>query len=423
MCYSTYILHFFSLAETEVPTVDRIAHNSSGSNLEKVYEDENDIQPQLQIMLQANFYRQFLVTWVETDIHNIIRWYINGVLLVFGLLSNLFCLIVLQTGNLKKSSSRWSLSVFNAVDLSIIGFVLFPKYVADVTGFYHDQSAYCKINNYLQYLLLFLSPWMAVFVTLERVFVIQYPLKARNFTTSIKIAIMNGIFLFWALVFIFVPVLYEKPVYHGNREAEEPIFNLHILAKLKMISLCTSDATNSPLFQIQPLILPIFHFFIPFIVLLIGNCVILHELRSGTKKLANMLRLGQMLEERLKQERAVTIRVFTAGITFLILMIPGSSYSLLMRYAQGSLNNFIKDHFSLQRQMFFMVLDDICQSCYFLNSSINFVIYIVSGKEFRKQSVVVLVSVFNKLTQLCRKPPQEPTSSAAVIQRTDASAL
>jgi len=386
-----------------------MVHERIGRNIlaEEFSVDFNGLHPASQVFIMSEIIKSRVPRWKEAQAFNIVRLYINGFLLVFGFLSNLFCLILLQTGKLKSNRGRVVLTALTLVAVLFILCVLLPVYIGHVSGyFWMDGLVNCKIYSYLQGFFLFLIPWLTVFVTLERAFAVRFPFKVQLLTNRRRLIALICLFLILAGLCLYVPIITKISDIEGYGD-DSTVFNMYVIHRLGYISRCAIQTTESQMANslIQPIIVPVFNFALPLSLILVGNIIILYEIKTGANKLLAHINDDVKLKktkERLQRERAVTVTVLIAGSTFLVLMVPGTVYNIILRFFPDEFHAWISGYVSFRKQILLQLLQEITWTCYYLNSCMNFIIYLLIGSEFRGQCM----TVFRMLMRCNRQSPR-----------------
>ena len=170
-------------------------------------------------------------------------------------------------------------------------------------------------------------------------------------------------------------------------------------------------AVEYPYLQIYSWLSSVLNFFLPFLLLLTMNSVIIHTLRQQAKWSATMSAgqnqgQGQTEGHSLKMrqtEKQVTVTLLLVTFTFLVLMTPPGSILIYV-----NVYDFSKSPQSLAG---FRLFGSIAHKTYFTNSGINFFLYVISGRKFRSDLV-------NLLTCKRRKLDSTPLLSADTARNT-----
>ena len=151
----------------------------------------------------------------------------------------------------------------------------------------------------------------------------------------------------------------------------------------------------------------ILSYFLPFVILLIMNSVIIHTLNKRMKSMKITKRRGGQLEGQGQSEgqsgktKTSEIQVFVILllVTFAFLILNSPPY---MYYLYAQLVDYKKSPYHFAAYYLFF---SVSQKSRYTNYAINFYLYVMSGQKFRTDLVILLKSMFGCLT--CKKPVNE----------------
>lgn len=133
------------------------------------------------------------------------KWIITGILitfLIFGLIGNTLSATIMFRRSRRGLSSYFYLGLLAIIDICILytGCLL---YMLEVTFNYHPQlysTFRCRLAFYLQHLFTYMSAWLIVAVTFERLMVVRFPFQSiRLSRMHVAYGISIAIFLFFSL--------------------------------------------------------------------------------------------------------------------------------------------------------------------------------------------------------------------------------
>ena len=122
--------------------------------------------------------------------HQTINFYLTGMLMLIGLITNILIIIVMRDNAFKKTPLSVyfiSLAVFDTITLFLAGTVQILKYSIGVN--YFTNTVLCFTCGYLLNVAQFGSSWTMVCIALERFLVVKFPLKAKQLTSKRKASI------------------------------------------------------------------------------------------------------------------------------------------------------------------------------------------------------------------------------------------
>ena len=223
-----------------------------------------------------------------------------------------------------------------------------------------DQFHHCAVIIAITLAAVLCSTLLIVTMTFERLYSIIMPHRAASFNTVKRArAIILSIIVF--------SIIFNVP---------------HLFTSTNFGQLCVSfgsgsERTGVKIYYWLTFIIPVF---IPFILLLAMNSVIIHTLRTrfnfSTKTLADQ---GQSKITKTQQsDQQIFILLLLVTFTFLILNTPVNVMIFYINYVKGN-----TPYYHAGVHLFYHV----AEKAYFTNHAINFILYVLSGQKFRKDLV------------------------------------
>ena len=329
----------------------------------------------------------------------------------------------LQDDFFLKNISDWCLVLFQKLMFRCIitQFIMqyFPKWLKDLKNFNRGRTCFSGCKNFLldQHLSTLPSTfwhcsiWVAISsfsnlcstlfllsMTFERFYSIIRPHKAVLLNTVKRAKITITCVLVFCVLFN-VPHLFTT-TQRGR--------NCHPIGK----------AVEYPHLQIYSWLTSVLNFFLPFLLLLMMNSVIIHTLRqqakwSKTMSMSVVQNQGQGQTEghsvKMRQtEKQVTVTLLLVTFTFLVLMTPSGSILIYV-----NVYDFSKSPQSLAA---FRLLGSLAHKTYFTISGINFFLYVISGQKFRSDLVNLLTCKRRKLDS--NSAPSADTTRNTALSKT-----
>ncbi|KAJ9600366.1 hypothetical protein L9F63_009336, partial [Diploptera punctata] len=150
-------------------------------------------------------------------IEGVERYYI-AILILLGTIGNCISVLVFFTTKLRKLSSSFYLA---ALAISDTGFLiaLFMAWLNSfgVPLFY--ITGLCKMNTYLQYVCSFLSAWLVVAFTVERFIAVRYPLRRPSMCTVARAKLVLASLTLLALGLYIPSIQVAKMEIHNDKPA------------------------------------------------------------------------------------------------------------------------------------------------------------------------------------------------------------
>ena len=147
-------------------------------------------------------------------------------------------------------------------DIGVLLLKLLNQYIGDVSGFYpKDIELPCRILSYLGNVMMYMSAWLVVLVSIERVVAVKFPFKVKQLTQRHRIIPVLATFVVILLSNVYYVVHVRITRYDGTNPE---IIPNEIMNNLKLSSLCQTQ-TAASIFRItEPIIYPTsiwaFHF-------------------------------------------------------------------------------------------------------------------------------------------------------------------
>ncbi|XP_065650216.1 proteinase-activated receptor 1-like [Hydra vulgaris] len=308
-----------------------------------------------------------------TGINHIYTIYIGVIFSIFGLLGNLVSIAVWKRINRKRCNDRKSAGVYlitlNVTDSCLLVLFLSTEALQElmpslIHGSYHGSYTffYTHVGIPLFYWFFCTSVWIVVFLTLNRFIAVLFPLRSKRLNSLTNTYIIISVLFFLSLV-LNIPRFYNYQISFISNSSVHEMFNQ---TQIKSF--------HSYEFGVQCMFL----LFSPFLIISVLNSLIILKLcqKTGVGERSKRLLLSQ--------EKKTTLILMTVSISFLIfLMWQCASQCFWIIELESNDSNDSKTY-DLFHQ--FGILGIV------INSSNNFILYCVSGMEFRKE----LYAIFKK---------------------------
>ncbi|XP_069114762.1 probable G-protein coupled receptor 139 [Argopecten irradians] len=326
-------------------------------------------------------------------VHKVLLLYVPPIMVLVGTIGNILSFTVFRT-NTGKVSTYTYLSALAIMDLLVLYIGLLRLWIAQLSDFdIKDQANWtCKVVAFLGYVCSDSSVWLIVAVTVERYIAVCFPLKASNLCRMRK-----------ARYIVFVPILalclvnfhflWTVQLRFDESNTTNPVYICDAGPKF-------SDLVNEVWVWVDAGI----YSFVPFVILLILNGRIIQKVcvaKNERKQLITADRNG-CSNIRSKHSgtgevsRKLTMMLLMVSFTFLLTTLP-MNIILIMTKSWNEQNQ--------QQRADFYLAKTVSELLMYLNHTINFFLYCISGRKFRRQI----------LSLLCREVPNhnEDTTLAA----------
>ncbi|KAL8582770.1 hypothetical protein ACOMHN_021882 [Nucella lapillus] len=345
-------------------------------------------------MLQS--YESILMEIPEYRLLKALMLYVPPILIVVGTLGNVFSFIILRRRAMAKVSSYLYLASLAVADSLVLYIGLLRLWMGEVTGtdFHYATDWLCKLTISFGYMASDLSVWLIIAVTVERYIVVCFPLKASTMinTTRAKKVIAFLVLLMFTinLHFFWTVEIVERPVDGRN------------------VGNCEAAPFHQPLVNgVWPWVDACIYSFVPFIVILVLNILIIYEVVDARRQRQHMqntpthhhhhhlhhstrVRQGDLCSVTRTTRRSggpcegtkLTIMLLTVSFTFLLTTLP-MNVSLIV-------TAFWRHQHSLRHTTQLKLASTVAELLMYINHSINFFLYCATGHKFRQQIVLLL---------------------------------
>ncbi|CAH1709930.1 unnamed protein product [Aphis gossypii] len=288
-----------------------------------------------------------------------------------GSLGNFFSVMVFFGTKLRNQSSSYYLSSLAISDTLFLLIQLMPMLSkTGISGLYH-MPGFCQFFVYLTQICSFISVWLVVVFTSERFIAVRYPLHRSVICTVYRAKIVLCILITFALI-VHIPYLVistpNSTVLENNSTTTECSLNFSWYELYKWLNY--ADV--------------IMNMLIPFFLIVIFNSMIC----QSVCRLARIRRTMTLHPSRRRQSTSqnsqhtsqikVTEMLLVVSTVFLCLNLPSYVFRVWMVWDNTSTK--------------YKTIQVIANQMYNTHFGINFVLYCVSGQNFRR----ALVELWNK---------------------------
>ncbi|XP_014479693.1 PREDICTED: FMRFamide receptor-like [Dinoponera quadriceps] len=327
------------------------------------------------------------------------RFIIYGVLTnligVFGILGNTVSMIVLSRPQMKSSINFLLIGLASSDNMLIITAIL----IFGLTGI--DTCGITLFYNYSTFVLpkifklVFLlictariaTVYLTLAVTVERYIAVCHPLKARSFCTYGRARMA-------VLVITVFSFLYNLPKFWEVELHEQIHWKYNITVYCMSVSELRKNAYYVHLY-INWLYLIVYSLF-PFVSLVIFNTAIYRRVKQANKDL-------KKLSHQQRSEIRLATMLLCVVIVFLICNILPLISNIFETFVEGGPPSL------MVRFGHFLV---------FVNSSINFIIYIILGETFKKTFLKIFLSCWRQKQKFRQDSIESQTTNVSIVSST-----
>lgn len=296
-----------------------------------------------------------------SDIIGNIILYVSPVLLVLGLVGNMFAFIVLYKYS-RQYHAYHLLYVLSVMDIILLLSGLFRLWIKEVIGLdLADISPYsCKILVFFGFFSSHCSVWIVSFLSIERALIVSLPLKSMYLINERRSKIVVSI-----LITIF------------------GLLNFHLLFTMGIPgqSCGPLPASENFITNIWPWIDALIYSCLPFLIILISNISTVISLSVARRKRDGMTAfLPKKDAGLLNREYFLTFMLLSLTFSFFVMLLPVNTMIIMVAFWN-------KVNHSLRETAIFQLAKIIVEMLMYSNHAINFLLYFWTGSEFRQQFV------------------------------------
>ena len=306
---------------------------------------------------------------------------------VIGMSGNILTLVVLLSSRSFRATAFGMLLMFLSVsDMGVLNTGHIRHCILGLTWdrvWIRDLCQWCcKIQTYLTYVFVQLSPWTLCLVTLERALAVTCPMKTAYLCTK------RRMFGAWLAVFVIVTSLNLVLIKKMDIVSDQVIVDLNMTTQsprtgeFVTTGINDNDTVQVPdpyckfvsgdffMSRVMPIIYSLLAFIIPGVVMLTLNIILYRGIRQALKTRAS-IRSGHENDNNASNRLNSDTRMLVGiSVLFILTNLPVSVHYVYFHYWVGDGD--------LKRAIYSVVL-----IISYINNAFNFVIYCFRGRKFR----------------------------------------
>lgn len=308
--------------------------------------------------------------------------YMGPVIFFIGLIGNVLILAVMSTKRMRGTSTSDYLIIMAVADLLTITIGIIPDWL-EAMGIFVLQAwnpAMCKIYKFVNYAVGDTATWIRVLFTLDRFMAICFPMKktdcclawrAKYYCLGAALAaIAKNMHVFWT-----------RGAQYQTQTVYEYVDCVQVPTNMTTTSLVTNCGYPTPEYQyfetyVRPWIVFALVNFIPFCIILVCNIFIVRAMISMTRMRKEQRLPTKSSDWQLFQTTAMCLG---ASFTFLICITP--TMVLLIGKPYWTMNG---------PNTVYEIAKTVSNQLLYLNNSVNFFLYCITGKKFRETLGLIL---------------------------------
>lgn len=315
---------------------------------------------------------------------------------VFGTFGNFVTALVIFR-NCQKMTSTSVLLLALAVSDTVFLYTsplrnwILTNWGTDIRGF---SDVGCKLAIFVVYSSYQVSSWYLVVLTIERLLCISIPHKVKLYFNPKKATV---------IVVIITTIICTQNSHllygYGNSPLERFQGREH----------CYVAKENYATFHnyYMQWIHFIIGFMTPCLIIVVGNSVIIYKLRTSMtfnrRSSHKRQSVDQVTSRMAKRRKSVTVMLVVLNVIFFVSQTPLTIFLVCESFLKRDVNHYACVDFQeyLSRKARFQFTEAVVHNLGYLNASVNFLLYVVSGTKFRQDVMALL---------LCRARAHRPFS-------------
>ena len=348
----TMLTAVLKLLEQETHTVPHTIANSNHS------EQENST-----VVLQTAVISDGL------DVISFLKLYFVPILLFVGTLGNIMSFVVFSRTALRKSATAFYFRVLAVADTLALNVGLWPNWMRDAFDIhiYPITDVSCRIQTYLRYMLPDCAVWVLVVLTVERMVGVQWPHHVHRIFTRRRSRI-SVLVMVLVIGIINIPTIFIATKRHGDTSIHPCMVAHMVLA-----------------YKIWPWIDLTVYSLMPFAIMITSIIVMLKTIKQRRRMLC---RQGSINSTRGHTTHTMTATLLTVVFVFLLLTAPFVIYATILKELHGKID------------IDFFLYYYIASYLRYVNNSVNFFLYCLSGQNFRTELKCLFLGRRRRLSRL-----------------------
>lgn len=299
--------------------------------------------------------------------------YVFPIVIMLGTIGNILSFLVLCRHTMRTTSTFIYMQATAVVDLAALYINAFRKWLTilndgkDITT---QSKTACIIMHFLSYFTYDYSVWLVVAMTVERFIAIHFPLKAAQMATTSRARKVTLLLFF---IFVAINSLMFWTVTIDDRRfciPEEEYEHFHD--------------------KVMPWLDATIYSFVPFVVLLTFNIMIIYDNRKATLRRRSMRSQNQRrnrTDSRQQFHQRLTAMLLSVSFSFLVCTSPKV---IFMSIRDSAFQFTVDGKVNYHGYASYLMASRISDFFVYLNHSINFFLYSIHGQRFRRELKNVL---------------------------------
>ncbi len=296
--------------------------------------------------------------------------YVSPIILFLGLTGNVMSFVIFSTTSQRYSIFSFLLRILSVVDSfvlcsSLTRFWIIGQFDVDIRTI---NIVACRMDSFLLYASSDMSGWVLSVVAVERLIAVAQPHKHQTLFNK-KTVTVTLICISLSLIAVNCPMFFMLNI------------NLKILGNDTTQSCSGNDSFKYLYYKVWPFMDMLVFCIIPFTIISLSNLSIIYNILKFVSR-RNIISSANQQGNRVS---SVTITLLLVSFVYLVCTFPIVLLNVIWDNGAKTLEE------SAMRKLYFNLADLL----WTLNCSINFLLYCVTGPDFRKE----LMKMFMKMKQ------------------------
>ena len=287
------------------------------------------------------------------------------VLILLGVFGNIMTIVIIRRLKSNRSAmDRYFLSLA-MTDLSVVITGPFPVWLRSATGFrlLSSHDAICKLFVFVNNMATDSSGWILATMATHRALMVTWPHRVNAICTPRRS---------WCAVIAIV--VFSSLVLSHMLYGVEIIQAVGICGVKGKYRVFVNQIWNKVEFFLD--------FLLPIVCIMLSNIVLVYKLRVSVREASDQLATSEtQTVSRAKTVNSVTLQAVGVSCAFIVLASPISIYNVVSLTSHGK-------YMTIADLYTFAVLEtveSIFHTFFYMNYSVNFYIYCLTGSKFRNQ--------------------------------------
>ena len=328
----------------------------------------------------------------------------SPLLLAVGIPGNILSIAVLSRQRMRHTTTSVYLRLLAIVDTAVL-LVAIPRQLAYFYSSvkFHDLGVFsCKFFSFIIPTIVTLSWCFLPIITIDRFILVRYPVWAKKHCTK------RAALTVFAILTSIIVVINSHSLLFLNIQPKHgtiPTNVTNVTVQISKVCATGTDWYDKFFDKVWPSIVFILFSLTPISIQIVFNILLARELLQRSRVNQNRRALDDVNANEQRELKSVTKMLITVSVFFVLSSLPQCSRRVLKPYIfkPETPQNFAKN----------LLFQCFVQLLLYSNNSINFLLYTLSGRQFRKELYLMLKHARRSLIKRLNRVviPEETTLS------------